>query len=44
MEQPDAGEGHSDAEFIALGDDLVIEKCNEYGIAMAFTGIRLFHH
>ena len=25
-------------------DDLVIEKCNEYGMAMAFTGMRLFHH
>ena len=22
----------------------VIETCNKYGIAMAFTGIRLFHH
>ena len=28
----------------SIRDDLVIEKCNEYGIAMAFTGIRLFHH
>ena len=25
-------------------DDLVIESCNKYGIAMAFTGFRLFHH
>jgi AICAR transformylase/IMP cyclohydrolase PurH len=25
-------------------DDHVIETCNKYGIAMAFTGIRLFHH
>ena len=24
--------------------DQVIETCNKYGIAMAFTGIRLFHH
>ena len=22
----------------------VIETCNKYGMAMAFTGIRLFHH
>jgi len=28
----------------SIRDDLVIEKCNEFGIAMAFTGIRLFHH
>ena len=28
----------------SIRDDLVIEKCNEYGIAMAFTGMRLFHH
>ena len=27
----------------SIRDDLVIEKCDEYGIAMAFTGIRLFH-
>ena len=28
----------------SIRDDLVIEACDEYGIAMAFTGIRLFHH
>lgn len=28
----------------SVRDDLVIECCNKYGIAMAFTGIRLFHH
>ncbi|MBR1822207.1 MAG: phosphoribosylaminoimidazolecarboxamide formyltransferase [Clostridia bacterium] len=28
----------------SIRDDLVIEKCNAFGIAMAFTGIRLFHH
>ena len=28
----------------SIRDDLVIEKCDEYGIAMAFTGIRLFNH
>ena len=28
----------------SIRDDLVIEKCDEYGIAMAFTGLRLFHH
>ena len=25
-------------------DDNVIEKCDKYGITMAFTGVRLFHH
>ena len=25
-------------------DDLVIETCDKYNMAMAFTGIRLFHH
>ena len=28
----------------SIRDDLVIEACNRYGIAMAFTGMRLFHH
>lgn len=28
----------------SIRDDLVIETCNKYGIAMAFTGMRLFHH
>ncbi len=28
----------------SVRDDNVIEVCNKYGIAMAFTGIRLFHH
>lgn len=28
----------------SVRDDLVIECCNKYGIAMAFTGARLFHH
>lgn len=28
----------------SIRDDLVIEACDKYGIAMAFTGIRLFHH
>lgn len=28
----------------SIRDDLVIDCCNKYGIAMAFTGIRLFHH
>lgn len=36
-------------EFIAqpggsIRDDNVIDTCNKYGIAMCFTGIRLFHH
>lgn len=39
----------SGVEFIAqpggsVRDDNVIEVCNQYGIVMAFTGIRLFHH
>lgn len=28
----------------SIRDDHVIETCNKYGISMAFTGIRLFHH
>lgn len=28
----------------SVRDDNVIEVCNKYGIVMAFTGIRLFHH
>ncbi|MCI6378497.1 MAG: phosphoribosylaminoimidazolecarboxamide formyltransferase [Clostridiales bacterium] len=28
----------------SIRDELVIEACNKYGIAMAFTGLRLFHH
>lgn len=28
----------------SIRDDLVIDTCNSYGIAMAFTGMRLFHH
>ncbi len=39
----------SGVEYIAqpggsIRDDNVIETCNKFGIAMAFTGIRLFHH
>ena len=39
----------SGVEFIAqpggsIRDDNVIETCNKYGMTMAFTGIRLFHH
>ena len=39
----------SGVEFIAqpggsIRDDNVIEVCNKYGISMAFTKIRLFHH
>ena len=39
----------SGVSFIAepggsIRDDHVIETCNKYGIAMAFTGLRLFHH
>lgn len=28
----------------SIRDDHVIATCNKYGIAMAFTGLRLFHH
>ena len=28
----------------SIRDDLVIEECNKRSIAMAFTGMRLFHH
>jgi len=28
----------------SIRDDGVIETCDKYGIAMAFTGVRLFHH
>ncbi|HAF27173.1 MAG TPA: phosphoribosylaminoimidazolecarboxamide formyltransferase [Lachnospiraceae bacterium] len=28
----------------SVRDDAVIDACNEYGMVMVFTGIRLFHH
>ncbi len=28
----------------SIRDDIVIECCNKYGMTMAFTGMRLFHH
>ena len=28
----------------SIRDDLVIAKCNDYDMVMAFTGMRLFHH
>ena len=39
----------SGVEYIAqaggsVRDDHVIATCDKYGIAMAFTGVRLFHH
>ena len=39
----------SGVEYIAQGggsvrDDHVIDTCDKYGIAMTFTGVRLFHH
>ena len=39
----------SGVSFIAqpggsIRDDNVIETCDKYGIVMAFTGVRLFHH
>lgn len=41
--------GKSGVKYIAqpggsVRDDHVIETCNKYGMFMAFTGIRLFHH
>lgn len=39
----------SGASYVAepggsIRDDIVIECCNKYGMVMAFTGMRLFHH
>ncbi|MGM0462767.1 MAG: phosphoribosylaminoimidazolecarboxamide formyltransferase [Fibrobacterota bacterium] len=28
----------------SMRDDVVIDACNEYGMTMCFTGVRLFHH
>jgi phosphoribosylaminoimidazolecarboxamide formyltransferase/IMP cyclohydrolase len=28
----------------SIRDDLVIEACDQYGMVMAFNGVRLFHH
>lgn len=28
----------------SVQDDAVIAACNDYGISMAFSGVRLFHH
>ena len=28
----------------SIRDDNVIETCDKYGMVMAFTGLRLFHH
>lgn len=28
----------------SIRDDVVIDTCNKYGMVMAFTGMRLFHH
>ncbi len=28
----------------SIRDDVVIDTCNKYGMTMAFTGMRLFHH
>jgi AICAR transformylase/IMP cyclohydrolase PurH len=28
----------------SVGDDECIATCNDYGMSMAFTGTRLFHH
>mgnify|MGYP007050046313 CR=1 FL=1 len=29
---------------LQLSHDHVIDTCDKYGITMAFTGVRLFHH
>ena len=39
----------SGVEYVAqaggsVRDDHVIDTCDKYGITMAFTGVRLFHH
>ena len=39
----------SGAQYVAqpggsIRDDNVIDTCNKYGMVMAFTGLRLFHH
>ena len=39
----------SGADYIAepggsIRDEIVIDRCNQLGITMAFTGMRLFHH
>ena len=31
-------------DMSSVRDDAVIDACNRYGMAMVFTGIRLFHH
>jgi phosphoribosylaminoimidazolecarboxamide formyltransferase / IMP cyclohydrolase len=41
--------GQSGVKYLAqpgnsVRDDEVIKACDEYGIVMAFTGVRLFHH
>lgn len=28
----------------SVADDLVVGACNQYGMGMCFTGLRLFHH
>lgn len=28
----------------SIRDDIVIDRCDRYGMVMAFTGLRLFHH
>lgn len=40
---------HSGVRFItqpggSLRDDEIIQACDDYGVAMAFSGMRLFHH
>ena len=46
-EDPDAGEGHGDPARVGGGsvrDAEVIAAADARGIAMAFTGVRVFRH
>jgi phosphoribosylaminoimidazolecarboxamide formyltransferase/IMP cyclohydrolase len=39
-----SGVGYISQPGGSVRDDVVIEAANEYGMAMAFSGLRLFHH
>ena len=38
------GEFYTVNRMSSIRDQQVIDTCNKYGIAMAFCGLRLFHH
>ncbi len=44
VERAQVGRGLHRRAGGSIRDDNVIESANKYGIAMAFTGMRLFHH